>query len=296
MKKKVLITGITGMLGKDIRETFSKEYEVFGISREEQNQKNIFCGDIKDDNFTNYLLKQIDPEIIIHCAAIVNVDACELNSEEAERLHVSSTVNLASYKKNRTKFIYISTDSIFDGTKGNYSEESEPNPINNYARSKLRGEQVASSLNGKSLIIRTNIFGFHIPTKKSLVEWAIANFEWKTEIKGFSDVFFNPVYTKDLSETLKKIVEKFDISGILNIGSRNFMSKYEFLVQLATAFNYNSDLVKMASVQELAFAASRPQNTTLSIQKLSALNLIVPDVLEGITRLKMDWEKYKQNI
>src|SRR4051812_30791765 len=107
---RVLVTGITGMLGKDIASQLSQfsGYEIFGISRSEVSIGNIISGDLADTDFLKQYLKSINPDLIIHCAASVNVDACEENKNYTNQLHVEATKVLATFSSN-TKLVYIST-------------------------------------------------------------------------------------------------------------------------------------------------------------------------------------------
>lgn len=292
---KILITGYTGMLGKDVTEIFSDDhlYDVYGISRHNNGKikKNQFIGDITDVPFLCYTIDKIKPKIIVHCAANTNIDDCEKNKDYIYKLHVESSNLLSLYNPHHTKFIYISTDSVFDGIKGNYSESDKPVPLNYYAESKLKGEGVILKNNPNAIIIRTNIYGFHCPAKASLVEWALDNLLKNKAVLGFTDVYFNPVYTKQLSRIIKKIVEKNNIYGIINLASSRFISKYEFLVELSKVFGFSQSLISKASIEDSKLVAIRPRNTTLNIAKLNNMLNEVPDLYSGLLELKEDFER-----
>lgn len=273
MKRKVLITGSNGMLGKDIvDEMFNKnEFDIYGISRSQQINSKIkeYICDLIDFKKVKEILDEIDPDIIIHCAANVNVDSCEKNKKAAYQINSEATRVLAAYEPSKVKFIYISTDSIFNGDKGNYSENDRPDPLNYYGFTKLEGERLVLQENLNSIIIRTNIYGFHKPTlEKSLVEWALKEFEESSAISGFYDVFFNPVYTKQLAKEIYNLIH-LDFRGTINIGCKERISKYEFLVKLAEVFNIEKMLVNKSSIENTSFEAKRPKNTTLNMRKLN---------------------------
>ena len=146
---KLLITGSSGMLGKEIFKAFAKEnkYKVFGVDKLANNEISAneqIIGDLTDYHFLDDLLKDIDPDIIIHCAAIVNLKTCEDNKALTESLHVEVPKKLVEFNPEKLKLLYISTDSIFDGITGNYSEEDKPNPLNYYAKTKLLGRKYYS--------------------------------------------------------------------------------------------------------------------------------------------------------
>lgn len=282
------------MLGKDLVDIFvkDKKYQVFGLSRKATTGKkglNSLDVDLTSTLALKKILKKIQPEIVIHCAAIVNVDLCEKNHKAANRLHMKATEVLAGYRGNKKKFVYISTDSVFDGQRGNYKETDKPNPLNYYALSKLKGEKAALKINPNSLVIRTNIYGFHVPEGNSLVEWALDNFRQNKKINGFKDVYFNPLYTKQLAIIVKKIIEKKEIRGIINAASKKSVSKYNFLRLLAKTFRNKENIVNPISVDDLELIAKRPRNTTLNINKLKKIIKNIPTVEQGLRELKKDY-------
>lgn len=296
MKKKILITGSSGMLGKDLVEVFSADsnYKVFALSRrilKNNNRVNYIEFDLNKSKKISDLLKKINPDIIIHSAALVNVDACENNHLVADKLHIEATKKLASFKPSQTRFIYISTDSVFDGKKGNYLETSKTHPLNYYAISKLLGEQGALKSNNNSLVIRTNIYGFHKPAGNSLFEKVISNLNNGEIINGFKDVIFNPMYTKHLAVVLKKIIEKKKlINGILNIGVDEAVSKYEFSLSLAKIFRKDINLIKPGLLKDAKLKALRPKNTTLNNSRLKNILHRVPSLQQGLRALKKDYK------
>jgi len=296
MKKKVIITGSTGMLGKDIIEKLleEKDFFVYGIDKipnpkiSEENQIN---GDLTDFDFLEKTIDKINPDIIIHCAAIVDVNSCEQNKEKVDALHYEATKILASFNPIKSRVVYISSDSVFDGKKGNYKEKDSPEPLNYYAKSKLKGEEVVLKQNTNSVVIRTNIYGFHIFKGNSLAEGAIENLSIGNYIKGFSDVFFNPLYTKQLARIVTKLINSKKSHGILNVACNEYSSKYSFLIRLAKAFNFSSYLINEGSIDEVEFDTLRPKNTTLNTDKLKKLIGYVPSLEEGIQMLKKDYLK-----
>lgn len=295
--RKVLITGSSGMLGKDLVNVLSNNHDldVFGFDRVANSsieQKRQIVGDLTDYSFLKDILYEIQPEIIIHCAAIVNVDACELKKDAADAIHYGVTNILSSFNPKSTKFIYISTDSVFDGAKGNYSENDAPNPVNYYAESKLAGEQVAMRNNPNSIIIRTNIYGFNYIPGKSLIEWALNSLSKYQPITGFSDVFFNPLYTKQLAKAIYEIIENIAFKGIINIAATEQINKFDFLVLLAKTFNLPLHLIRPGSANSVQFSAPRPKNTSLNVELMRKNFELDLSVLQGMKELRDDYGKY----
>jgi dTDP-4-dehydrorhamnose reductase len=292
--KIVLVTGSSGMLGKDVVGVLVKNgYSVFATdikkAKETFGYEQIVV-DLLDDAALLDLLIAVDPETIVHCAANVNVDACEKEREQAYALHVKTTGRLASYRTDRTKFVYIASDSVYDGNFGGHLESEDAKPSNYYAQSKYEGEKAAIGANPHAIVLRTNIYGFHCPRGKSLVEWALESFHLGRQIGGFSDVWFNPLYTKQLATMISSLLNKEDISGVLNAGSADKVSKFDFLVKLASVFGYPAELVNSNSVENEKLTAPRPKDTTMNVDKMKALIGGVPNLMSGFHELKLDME------
>ena len=288
------------MLGKDIVEILSNNIDcsVYGFSRTVNprfSDDHQVIGDLTDLKFLSSSLDEINPDVIIHCAAIVNVDECETNKRVAETLHRDVTELLARYKSGSTRFIHISTDSVFDGQKGDYTEEDMPTPINYYAKTKRDGEIVVLENNHNAVVIRTNIYGYHLEHGKSLVEWAIDNLKQGKSIRGFTDVYFNPVYTKQLGEVIKDIIPSKYFKGILNVTAKEYCSKYEFLSRIARQFSFNTNLVVKSSVKTFKFLAPRPMNTTLNADLLMRVFNKVLTLQDGLSALNRDYENYERD-
>lgn len=293
----ILITGSSGMLGKDIAEYLLKHahLNIYGFDKLSNHNtpfNHQIQGDLTDYVVLKNTLSEIKPDIIIHCAAIVNVDECESKKDAADEIHREVTNILSSFYPLSTKFIYISTDSVFDGIKGNYSEIDFPNPLNYYAKSKLAGEQVALRNNPNAIIIRTNIYGFNYVQKNSLVEWALNNLSASQPITGFTDVYFNPLYTKQLARAIHKLIELNNLTGIINIAANEHINKFDFLVMLARTFNFPLNLIKPGSVNSVQFSAPRPQNTTLNVGLMKKTFGWDLSVSQGIKALKNDYARY----
>ena len=294
MKKKVLITGSNGMLGKDVVSILSKNhsYEIFGLNRKIDNRldnsHSIIC-DLNDFEKLEAILVKVSPDIIIHTAANINLNVCEENYEMAKKINVESTELLAKFSKDKSRLIYISTDSVFDGKKSLYTEDDKTMPLNNYALSKLLGENAVIKNANDYVIVRTNIYGFNNPPKKSLIEWALGELEETKTIYGFNDVFFNPLYTGQLATIIFDLMMN-DFIGIINVGCEKGISKLEFLRKLSLQFGYNLELIKEKSVDEILSSLKRPKNTVLDILKLKEILGYEVSLDRGI---KMLFEDYR---
>lgn len=294
--QRVLITGAAGMLGSQVAYTMFNQnnFDVYGTGRTAIHSNYTYCkADLLNNNELNNLLASVNPDIIVHCAANVNLNDCELNKTDAYRTNVEVSKQLASFNTNTCRFIYISTDSVFDGLKENYSETDIPNPLNYYALSKLQGEKAVLKLNSNALILRTNIYGFNRNRKgNSLFEWIYKNLNDGNGISGFTDISFNPLYIGQLAEIISKLIHK-NVTGILHAGCNEKVSKYQFAMLVAEVFDFDKSLIKADLSNVMPSTIKRPKNTTLNTDVLK--NYIEKNytIADGINQLKKDFLQQK---
>ena len=290
---RVLITGINGLLGKDIGKVFVKneDYEVYGVGRAScLNPKiNYRKVELTDENALKSILDEIKPEMIIHCAAYTKLDDCEKNQEYAQIMNVKVTKQLAEYTD---KMVYISSDAVFSGSKGNYREDDVSDAINYYGFTKFQGEKAALH-NKKAVIIRSSIYGFNTNENQSIAEWGARNLVMGHSINGFSDVIFNPLYSLQLANILLKIVEN-DLRGVFHLGAKMTVSKYDFFRLIAKELEVDENLVKPMSVDAIDFTAKRTKDTSLNIEKIGAILDENNDLLAGIKQLIADMRYNKR--
>lgn len=259
------------MLGYRVYKTITANtaHQVFTLGRSAfQHQNHIQC-DIADGQALARILKDISPDYVVHCAANVNLESCEREKDYTYRLHVVSSRIIAS-DKNIARSIFISTDSVFDGKEGSYTEDKFVAPLNYYALTKALAEECFLNAAHPSVILRTNMFGFNNPVKQSLFEWAYSNLKKNVVISGFSNVYFNPLYIG----TIAKIVEQLlmqEQTGLVHIGCKNGISKYEFLLKVATVFGFPHSLIQEVQAQNNN-NIQRPFNTILSTQHFETIS------------------------
>jgi dTDP-4-dehydrorhamnose reductase len=286
--KKIMITGSSGMLGNVISNQLSGIYECVGVDIQppQSNDHQFIKCDLTDKIQLESVFNSINPAVIVHCAAIVSVDACETNTTLAENLHIKATDFLAKMSKlGKSHLIYISSDLVFDGKKKKpYTEDDSTNPLNVYARTKLEGESCALN-NKNSLVLRTNIFGWTV-NKKSFAEWVLKGIADSQTLTMFSDVLFTPISTYCLSEIIQKCIEQ-EVKGLFHATSRSVLSKYDFALKVASEFGLPTDYVKPVSKDDVNLLVTRPGNMALESSKLSnRLDMVMPDIVASIRRWK----------
>ena len=271
--KRVVITGANGMLGSSIIEGFKDKYEFYSLDKDviEPILPNPIQIDLTNKEKTEEIITKIKPDLVIHCAALTNVDFCEDNEEICNKVNVDATRYLAEIcKKLNIVLVYISTDFVFDGEKGNYTEDDAPNPQGIYAKSKLLGEQAVINSGVKYIIPRTSIYGWNIQKKESLVEWIINANKNKKELNIITDQYFNPIFTNNLAQAVFELYEN-NIFGLFNIVGSEKLSKYDFAIKTAEVFNLNKELINKTTLDKIPFKSKRPRDASLSIEKVKKI-------------------------
>ena len=292
---KIGITGASGMLGTALVSRLSKIHAIFATSRSKGAEgQNIewSCFDLTDTTLLNKWLETNKPDVVIHCAAIVNVDLCEDNVKLATKLHIETTEVMANYlDSNGGRLIYISTDSVFDGEKqGAYSESDLVSPLNVYAKTKFFGEKSVQQMRN-GLILRVNIVGWTQGKDASFFEWVLKGLIDKLPLNLFHDVYFSPLHVDDLSLIIEKIIDR-PIFGLYHCASNDSISKYDFGMQMAKVFGLPDSNINRVSVEEMKFKANRPKNMVLNIEKISfALEHDLPSVIDAIKLMKEQHDK-----
>lgn len=280
---KILILGSSGMLGREFVNIFKEKHEVYGIDINDIRNlgDKYFSINLLNELELKKILAKKNFDIIINSVAIVDLKKCETDKKLAEDLHVNLNKNFIEYcNKNNTKYIYISTDSVFDGEIGNYKEDSIAKPLNNYAYTKFLGEKEVEKIKNH-IIVRTNILGC-TENQNSLFKWAYENLKDNIEINGFEDVIFSPISVFRLSELINELV-KINYQGLINVVNDTVLSKYEFLNILKEMMSSTSKINKV-KIQNADII--RPKNTSLNNELLhSILKNINLDLKKDIERI-----------
>lgn len=287
----LLVTGAGGLLGANLLLAARRlGYEATGITYRHTLRipgVAVLSADLTDKAATRSLISELRPTIVIHCAAATNVDWCEDNPQEAEKINVDASRWLAEMAGQlEAQFVYISTDSIFDGQRGDYREEDEPAPVNRYAQSKLLGERAVLGSNSAALVARVNIYGWNVQNKQSLGEWVLERLRAGDEVPGFTDIFFSPILVNDLSEQLLAMLHK-TVTGTYHVAGSERVSKYEFARRVATVFGFDPAQVRPAQLSQAGLRARRPLDVSLNTQKVGeALGRAMPNVDAGLYRFR----------
>ena len=288
VKKNILITGSSGLLGSNLCYHLRNKYSITGIDLNTPlniNNVKSYSIDLKKKEQLEKFLHSLSPNIIIHCAAIVNLDWCEDHAEDAMFLHRDVTRIIRNACPDAL-FIYISTDAFYSQLGAENTENDIVKPLSVYARTKLEGEKELEDFPNNSLSIRTCFYGINYQNKLSLAEWMWRKLSSGEEFTGFTDVYFSPILVNDLAEIIEKIINK-KLVGIYNVGSHDYCSKYEFAIKISKLGGFSVDLVKSGLSSEKDFKAQRPLAPILNVTKIeNVLNRTMLTVDEGLYKYK----------
>jgi dTDP-4-dehydrorhamnose reductase len=208
------------------------------------------------------------PDWVIHCAALANLEACEHAPELARQLNTELPKNLAIQCRNGgARLLHVSTDAVFDGQRGNYTEQDSPSPPGVYSQTKLAAEYAVAEANPDAIIARVNLYGWSMGAKRSLAEFFFNNLQAGNEIMGFEDVHFCPLLANDMADIFLKMLDK-ELHGVYHVVSSESISKYDFGVAIARKFGFDPGLIVPRSVTESTLTAARSPNLTLKVDKL----------------------------
>ncbi|EQD45942.1 dTDP-4-dehydrorhamnose reductase, partial [mine drainage metagenome] len=280
--------GISGLVGSRLAE-LQKDYEVYGTyNTHEVNKKNYFKLDTIDREATFKLIERINPRYIIDTHAISNVDYCELHPEEAWRVNVDGVRNVAeASKKYAAKYVFFSTDYVFDGRKFNYTEKDKPMPLNYYAKTKLAAEYMLSALDINHITIRTAvIYGSSGMNKVSFPLWAINKLKGGENVKVVADQYNKPTLADNLIDFMMRLCKK-DETGIFHVTGSELINRYDFARLVAKTFGFDENKISAITSAELNQIARRPESVNLSTEKAERVTKIKPiGVKEGLKILR----------
>ena len=279
--QKILITGSNGLLGQKLvyKLKLDAAVQLIATARGENRllDKNgyEYCSlDISDENNVNDVLNNYKPDIVIHTAAMTNVDACELQQEECKKMNVDAVQHIVSaLEKIKTNsynphLIHLSTDFIFDGTKGPLSEDEKPNPLSYYAWSKLEAENIITKSTLKWSIARTVlVYGVvDNASRSNIVLWAKGALEQKKNINVVNDQFRTPTLAEDLADGCILIAKK-SATGVFNISGPDYMHILELVTRVANFWKLDKSLITPSTSEGIKQPAKRPPNTGFIIDK-----------------------------
>jgi len=260
---KILVIGAGGFTGSYLFRLLSEKYEVIGTSTHNKSFEKL---ELSQFNETYKKLKKISPDVIYLPAGITNMDYIENNPMNTRKINVLGAANIVNYcKESNCRMVFFSSDAIFDGKSGPYSENFNPNPISEYGRQKLEAENFVKKLKN-SLIIRTSsLYGWD-NRNLNFISRLIGSLKSNMEFKAPTNQFYTPTYVVDLAYAALKLLEK-DLAGTYNIAGPDFMSRHQIALNFCKVFGFKKELVAPVKSPQLGQTAKRPQYAGLINKK-----------------------------
>ncbi len=275
--QRVLITGANGLLGQDLVRLMSRhpDYDILATGKDTDARfTTSSCGYVPLDLTNNEDVKNIfmdfTPDVVINCAAMTNVDQCELERQACWDVNCEAVEQLIRCcKQHGTRLVQVSTDFIFDGEHGPYKEDARPNPVNFYGRSKLAAENAIRKSGLRSWAIARTVLVYGTGeqlSRSNIVLWAIDQLSRGNTIRIVDDQWRTPTYAPDLADGLQKLV-RYNKNGVYNLSGREFLSMYDFVQRIASVFDLDASLIKRANSSSFSQTALRPLATGFIILK-----------------------------
>lgn len=251
MKGRILITGASGVLGWHLCRYFAQQgYPVEGTYHKNKPSLSgirTLSLDLEDPYSLRQICGACDYQAVIHTAALTHPDECERDPDRTYAVNVQGTQRLVESIAEESLFIYISTDLVFDGLKGDYREEDPPHPLNYYARSKTEAEEQALRRPTGVVVRLAKIYGLETPFHSCFITWMRERFEKREQVRLFSDQFRTPIYVGDVARALENLIQRRPAHKLYHLGGTARLSRCQFGELYARLFGYDAGLISPVS-------------------------------------------------
>jgi dTDP-4-dehydrorhamnose reductase len=290
MKENILITGGSGLLALNWALTIREKFNVtLGLHDRKINLKGTrsILLDLDSKEALTQALEALQPQLVIHTAGLTSIEQCEANPTLAKYINVDITKNLAMIcAKLNIPIVYISTDHLFSGSESLVDEDFPVSPLNVYAKTKVEAEACVLDSDAKALIIRTNFYAWGTSYRQSFSDMVINHLRAGKKISLFKDIYYTPMLIEPLVYAVHELVQK-KAKGIFNVAGDDRISKYDFGLRLAKAFNLDNGLIDKGKIIDKPSLVNRPHDMSLSNEKVTNfLGVKMGGIDEHILKLK----------
>ena len=291
---KLLITGASGLYGSKLAKiATSKQHLVYSGYNQDQPP----CGipiqfDVSKKRDVEEALRIAEPEVVVHAASLTDVDKCETNKELARTINVEGTKNISRAAKEHGSFlIYISSDYVFNGEKGQYRESDNPDPTNYYGFTKLEAEKTVKNTFHEYCIARASVIYGSNPAagKINFALWLLNKLRENEQVRIVTDQWNSPTLNTNMAEMTLEIIER-RLAGTFHISGKTRISRYDFAKQIAKKFGLNQNLILPATSEEFSWAAKRPKDSSLNTSKaIKTLKKQPLPISQALARMKQEF-------
>lgn len=269
-----LITGSAGFFGTNAAQFLNGRVSLIGQARKLKSSNHypqVVGLDLIDTAGAGALIRSVKPDIVLHGAAVSGHETAANDPAQAFAVNVLATKAIAEATCDiGARMVHISTDALFSGTRGNYSEGDPVDPFSVYGETKFAGEEAVRGAIEEHLIVRTNFFGWSETGSKSVLEFFVNSLRAGTRVRGYPDFIVTSMYVQTLMQTIWNLGE-LGVKGTVNVASSDALSKYEFGVAVARQFGLDSELIAMQGPVEGEHATSRTRDLSLNTDLVASL-------------------------
>ncbi|MFI5360571.1 MAG: SDR family oxidoreductase [Elusimicrobiota bacterium] len=292
-KRAVLVTGITGLLGKGFEESYADSYRIVGVHAGDYKVDGARCEhltlDIRRQDLVEKLFAAHEFDAVIHAAGVANVDYAEKHYAESLESNLVGTLNItAACRRRGIHLTYISTNAVFDGTHPPYGEADEVHPINKYGSIKVDCEKlIRETLEHWTIARPILMYGWNHPvSRQNPATWLIDKLRRGEKVSLVTDVYENPLYYRQCADALDAIIREKP-PGVVHLAGEDGVNRYEFGVALANEFSLDAALLSPVDSSFFPSIAPRPKNTTFRTERLRRDLGIKPlTVAQGLALMK----------
>jgi dTDP-4-dehydrorhamnose reductase len=290
---RLVITGAGGLLGSALL-TKAKGHEVYSLYNQHVPSSGIpIRVDLQDRSQVAEILQKIQPDAIVHAAALTDVDKCEKERDLANDVNYEATKVIAECAKGANAFlVYVSTDYVFDGKKGMYLEQDEPRPINFYGYTKLKGEQAVREILSDHLIARASVIYGSTPSsgKVNFALWILDSLKEGRPITVAADQYVSPTLNTNLADMLMECLES-RLTGTMHLAGATRLSRLDFASELCREWSLDQSLINPIDMSKMNWYAPRPRDSSLDVTKAEgALENRPATIVQSLRSLRQQLE------
>lgn len=289
-KPRALIFGASGLVGQYMIKSLEEKFSITGTDNKFDTENDLIKLDFTDFDEVTKLFDLLKPALAVNAVNLAGgVDFCEKEKILAKKYHFDAIVNMCeNCKSHDSAFVFISTDYVFDGKNGPYSEDSEPNPLNLYGLLKLMAEEAVARTLIKYLVVRTtNVYGYDPKSKTpNYVTSLLRKLSAGEKVKAPFDQFGNPVLADNLSDAIADLLDQ-EKYGLYNIAGPDRISRFDWAKLIAETFNQDAFLIEPVPTSIFTLAAPRPLESGFILDKaISDLRIDLVPVASGLDKVK----------
>lgn len=286
------MTGAKGFLGTNTAVDLQGRVETVGLSRTQLTTTDYSRAeilDLRDNKALVEVIRDVTPDVIVHGAAIAGHETAAKDPDQAYAVNVTASRILAEEAEGLgSTMVFISTDALFSGQRGNYHEEDELEPFSVYGETKALGEAAVRAATANHLIVRTNFFGWSDTGKKSILEFFLNSLRQGKPVRGYPDFVVTSIYVQSLIRAIWDLTE-LGATGTMHVASDDARSKYEFGCMVAQVFGLPLDLIAPLPSESETHVTSRSRNLSLNTDKVAQLlGHRLPTQAEGVAQAARD--------